>query len=92
MTLKEHSKITALLESFADTFVGFILVMITSFIYYKTLNVPVTVTEITGLTIILTIVALIRKYVVRRFFVNIFNNKDIRKINNPVSLNWLRRR
>lgn len=74
--LKDGTKLPAhrqrryasMVEALVDVATGFVITMIVSACYYYFRGVGITLTQISELTLILTVIAIARKYYVRRIF------------------------
>lgn len=68
---KKQSKVESLIESFVNTFSGWLIsFLLWSFVIGPIFNVNTSMLENAGITIIFTIVSIIRSYYWRRFFAN----------------------
>lgn len=63
-----QSKKKSLLESIINTFVGFMTTLLISPFIYWICNVQINVSQISIVTLLFTIVSIIRNYVIRRWF------------------------
>ncbi len=62
-----QSKTHSLIETLINTFVGFIISLITSPIVYLIWDIKVTINQNLGITLVMTIISLLRGYAVRRY-------------------------
>lgn len=63
-----QSKKNSLIEAIVNTFVGFIVTLIASPVIYWICDVKMGYTKMTIVTLLFTIVSIIRNYVIRRWF------------------------
>lgn len=63
-----QSKTLSLIESIANTLVGFLISLLVQLIIYPALDIPVTIYQNILITFVFTIVSITRSYLVRRFF------------------------
>ena len=70
MQSKKHS----LVESITNTFIGFFVSLLIQVVLYPIMDIPVTFGQNILITMIFTIVSIIRGYVIRRWF-----NRTVKK-------------
>lgn len=70
MQSKRHS----LVESVTNTFIGFFISLLVQVVLYPIMDIPVTFGQNILITMIFTIVSIIRGYVIRRWF-----NRTVKK-------------
>lgn len=63
-----QSKQKSLLEAIVNTFVGFIVTLISSPFIYWICDIKINFPQMTMVTLLFTIVSIIRNYVIRRWF------------------------
>jgi len=66
--MAEQSKLGSVVETLASVASGFVIAVITQLIMFPFFNVHVTLNDNLKMTLIFTIVSIIRGYYVRRFF------------------------
>ena len=63
-----QSKIDSLIEAVISTFIGFVIAFISQLIFFPIVGIEATLGQNFILTILFTLVSIIRTYIVRRFF------------------------
>jgi len=63
-----QSKRNSLIESVVNTFVGFVVTLVFSPIFYWICGVDISVPQMGILTLLFTILSILRNYIIRRFF------------------------
>jgi len=63
-----QTKKQSIIEVIANTLVGFIISVIVSVFLFPMMGIPVTFGENLGITLIFTVISLIRSFVMRRIF------------------------
>jgi membrane protein implicated in regulation of membrane protease activity len=71
-----QSKLESLTEAIINTFIGFVIAFISQLIFFPIVGVDVTLGQNLLLTVLFTLVSIIRTYVIRRYF-----NKKFREVN-----------
>ena len=68
MEMKPQKKIISLIESVTNTSIGFTVSLCLQLIIYPIMGIPVTFGQNIVITIVFTVVSVLRGYVVRRWF------------------------
>ena len=63
-----QSKRTSFIEAIVNTFVGFMTTLIMSPLIYWICDVKINAGQVTGVTVLFTIVSVLRNYIIRRWF------------------------
>jgi uncharacterized protein YacL len=63
-----QTKIHSLIESITNTLIGFIVSLIIQLIIYPIMGIPVSFNQNIIITLVFTIVSILRGYLIRRFF------------------------
>jgi hypothetical protein len=63
-----QTKKNSLIESVTNTVIGFIISLLIQLIIYPVMDIPVTFNQNITITLVFTIVSIIRGYIIRRFF------------------------
>ena len=63
-----QSKIDSLIEAVISTFIGFVIAFISQLVFFPIVGIEVTLDQNFILTILFTLVSIIRTYIVRRYF------------------------
>jgi membrane protein implicated in regulation of membrane protease activity len=71
-----QSKLESLTEAIINTFIGFVIAFISQLIFFPIVGVDVTLGQNFLLTVLFTLVSIIRTYVVRRYFNHKFKGKS----------------
>ena len=63
-----QSKLESLYEASINTFLGFVIAFISQLVFFPIVGIEVTLDQNFTLTVLFTLVSIIRTYAVRRFF------------------------
>ncbi len=63
-----QSKLESLYEASINTFLGFVIAFISQLVFFPIVGIEVTLVQNFILTVLFTLVSIIRTYIVRRFF------------------------
>ena len=63
-----QSKLESLTEAIINTFIGFVIAFISQLIIFPIVGIDVTLGQNFILTVLFTLVSIIRNYVIRRYF------------------------
>ena len=75
-----QSKLDSLSEAIFNTFIGFVIAFISQLIIFPIVGIDVTLGQNFILTILFTLVSIIRNYVIRRYFNKKNLNHNLEKI------------
>ena len=71
-----QTKLESLTEAIINTFIGFVIAFISQLVFFPIVGIDVTLGQNFILTVLFTIVSIIRTYIIRRYF----NKKSKSKI------------
>ncbi len=71
-----QSKLDSLSEAIFNTFIGFVIAFISQLVFFPIVGIEVTLAQNFILTVLFTLVSIIRGYIIRRYF----NKKSHSKI------------
>ena len=63
-----QSKLDSLIEASINTFLGFVIAFISQLVFFPIVGIEVTLGQNFILTVLFTLVSIIRNYVIRRYF------------------------
>ena len=63
-----QSKLDSLIEAVLSTFLGFVISFISQLVFFPIVGIEVTLAQNFILTVLFTLVSIIRTYIVRRYF------------------------
>ena len=63
-----QSKLDSLIEAIFNTFIGFVIAFISQLVFFPIVGIEATLGQNILLTVLFTIVSIIRTYIVRRYF------------------------
>lgn len=66
----KQTKKQSFIESIANTFIGFIISLASTFMIFPLMNVASTPSKNIAITVFFTVISIIRGYVIRRYFNN----------------------
>ena len=75
-----QSKLESLSEAIINTFIGFVIAFISQLIIFPIVGIDVTLGQNFILTVLFTLVSIIRNYVIRRYFNKKNLNHNLQKI------------
>ena len=81
-----QSKLDSLIEASLNTFIGFVIAFISQLIIFPIVGIDVTLGQNFILTVLFTLVSIIRNYVIRRYFNKKNLNHNLEKIQRGNSL------
>lgn len=65
-----QTKKNSLIEAFVNTFIGLVTTLMVSPLIYWICDVEISYPKMTGVTVLFTIVSVLRNYIIRRWFNN----------------------
>lgn len=63
-----QSKLESLTEAVINTFIGFVIAFISQLVFFPIVGIDVTLGQNLILTVLFTLVSIVRTYIIRRYF------------------------
>jgi membrane protein implicated in regulation of membrane protease activity len=63
-----QSKLESLVEAIINTFIGFVIAFISQLLFFPIVGIDVTLGQNFILTVLFTLVSIVRTYIIRRYF------------------------
>ena len=63
-----QSKLDSLTEAIINTFIGFVIAFISQLVFFPIVGIDVTLGQNLILTVLFTLVSIVRTYIIRRYF------------------------
>ena len=79
-----QSKLESLTEAIINTFTGFVIAFISQLVFFPIVGIEVTLSQNFILTVLFTLVSIIRIYIIRRFFNKKSCSKNSKGVDNSL--------